>query len=487
MTINPDKIRQFLIYGLGSISGAAINFLLIPLYLSQYTPAEYGIIHIILLLITFVTLFVSAGMMSAVQSQYFKTSVEQRKVLMGTVLVWYFILFFIIQLVAFTISGTVAAALFGDVLHADLVCLVPLLVILTLLVDIPANIFRLKEKAKSYVAISLLRVLLEIAFKYLFIIELARGVPGFFEGSLAALLIVNLVSYVTVWRENIKIKFSSEKLLILLRLSTPYILTGFCIWSLNSVDRLMLNTLQSESATGIYSLGVQFAQIYNIIFFRPLSILLPAAIFTYLETHTEEENKEFFKQIMNGLVFIGSFVAEIVVIGSLGIIDVIDYYIDIEPIYVKAKSVILILVLSNLLYSICIPAGYVALHVFKTEYEAIVGLLSVTSNVLLNYLLIPRFGIVGAASATLISFCVHVSAFYYLIQKAYPVDYYFRGIISQLVMLGLAVTLLQNVFIHQTIYGYTVKLFLIAIMMFTVSIFPNKLATGFTKKLFKPS
>ena len=55
-----DALRQFLTYGAGSIAQSALGFILLPIYLRFFEPAEYGVISLLLVGISLITLFANS-------------------------------------------------------------------------------------------------------------------------------------------------------------------------------------------------------------------------------------------------------------------------------------------------------------------------------------------------------------------------------------------------------------------------------------------
>ncbi len=401
-----SEARRFFVYGFGTISGSALNLLLIPLYLSSFTSAEYGVVNILLMFVTFSSLFVSAGMMSVMQKEYFAFENADRRTLVGTVVTWYVLVLALLSVVLLVFRRPVSNAFFDTEDYGLAVSLVPPLVLLTLLADVPLNLLRLEKRASAFVLVSVSRLLIDAGLKFVFIVRLDLGVAGYFLSTMSALVVTNAIGY-TLVRGSVGLRFDRETFGRLVRLSSPFIITGFAVWSLQSVDRLMLNFLMSESATGVYSVGVRFGQVYNILFYTPLSALLPAIVFPAIADRDEERVRRIFARLTKGLVVVGPAIAFLIAVGSVGVVEFMDQIIDMDPSYMEARYTIPLLVGSHMTYSLLIPMGYTALHISRTGLLAASSFVAAVLNIALNALLIPSFGVVGAAVATATSYLAY--------------------------------------------------------------------------------
>lgn len=81
-----------------------------------------------------------------------------------------------------------------------------------------------------------------------------------------------------------------------------------------------------------------------------------------------------------------------------------------------------ILVIGTAIYGIVIPIGGTLAGIGRPDLSLKIGAAAATANVILNVLLIPRFGIAGAAAATITSFIIIVILFIYFIIKLTKVN-----------------------------------------------------------------
>ncbi len=354
-----SKIFELLIYGIGTISNSAIGLVLLPVYMKQFTPADYGIINVFLLIITFATMFVSAGMMSSLHKMYFVVPMGDRQKLLGTTLAWYVAVAAVIALVVVSFRSNLSIIFFKTPLYGSDFVTVLAIVILSLILDVPLNLLRLERKPGYYVGFSFLRLITELSLKILFIVVLKKGIKGYFVSSLLSLVGTNIAIFIFVKR-YVALSASWVYLKGLLKLGAPFILSGFAVWSLGAIDRMQLNFLLGPSATGVYSVGLRFAQVFNMLFYRPISLLLPPLMLA--DTSDDADAWKRYSRLLNILTLIGSLLAAVISIFSIGAIDLITTAFGSHVEYLAARSIIPILTFANLVYTVAMPVSYIGLE-----------------------------------------------------------------------------------------------------------------------------
>ncbi len=195
------------------------------------------------------------------------------------------------------------------------------------------------------------------------------------------------------------LRFSFLEIKKLISQSLPILVTSLSIYLYMRIDQIMINELLDEYNLGIYSVSVRYIEIFH---FIPKIIMI-----SYLPIilKSKKYNSELLK--LNSLLFkISLFIVVFLFISSKYIIPFIfgKFYID---------SVLTTLILSFSL--IFVFFGVVNEHWYVDKnyqkYYAINVLLGAITNISLNYLLIPKFGINGAAYSTLVTYFLIIFLF----------------------------------------------------------------------------
>lgn len=210
--------------------------------------------------------------------------------------------------------------------------------------------------------------------------------------------ILLVISYKKV-KEDEDIKWGIDKKYIfsLLKKSKYYALSALMVTIYLKIDQVMLGTIFTDkSKVGIYSAAVRIAEIWT---FVPLSVITSyKPIVIKSKKHSEEVyNKSLQKlyNIVSCICFV--FTLGVIIFGKLGI------YILYGSSYLTAYIPLIILVfgiwigtLGNIHYIWMICEN-------KEKYSLLYSFNGCIVNIILNILLIPNFGIIGAAIATLAS------------------------------------------------------------------------------------
>ena len=210
--------------------------------------------------------------------------------------------------------------------------------------------------------------------------------------------ILLFISYKKINNDNtIRWKIDSSYIKHVLKKGKYYALSSLMVTIYLKMDQVMLGTMISDkSMVGIYSAAVRISEIWT---FVPLSII---TTYKPIIISEKKKNKSNYKKSLSKLYNIVSFfcflfVVAIIIFGNLGI------YILYGNEYSSAYTPLVILtigiwfgVLGNIHYIWMICEN-------KEKYSMFYSFIGCISNIIFNILLIPKYGIIGASLATLIS------------------------------------------------------------------------------------
>lgn len=213
-----------------------------------------------------------------------------------------------------------------------------------------------------------------------------------------------------------KLSFRKEYILFCLPICLPLVFHGLSHIILAQSDRVMLQHLVDNEATGIYSFVIIFSGVLTAIWSALNNTWVP---FYYDDLKQNKLNK--IKVKTDNYIFIYSIMAMVFILWAPEVI-----HIFVPESFWRAINLIPIFALSNyfvFLYSF--PVNFEFYH--KTTYSIAIGTVCAAAvNIILNYLFIPVWGLVGAAIATL---CAHILLFiFHEIIAAYhlPFQYHYK-------------------------------------------------------------
>lgn len=202
--------------------------------------------------------------------------------------------------------------------------------------------------------------------------------------------------------------FSKGRVCSLLRDSWPLILSGVAIIIYMRIDQVMIKWMSGDVELGIYSAAVRLTEALYLIPTAIVGSALPKITQSY-----NQNNKSFYSEIQHlyNTVSLISYVSIITVFILASPIVSVVFGSD----YTNSVAVLRVLIWAVIFVNLgIVQQSFMVVMNWTSIYMKIVFLASLM-NIVLNYLLIPRYGAVGATISTVISywFVTHGSCFFY--------------------------------------------------------------------------
>jgi len=410
-------VNHSVLYGISNSLVNLAGLLLLPIYAKYLSPEEFGVFTTINISGAILGIIYDMGLIGSLNSHYFDYSEAEeldRKLIASTILIFYFLFSSISTIILFFFSGGISALLFkGDNEYSDIVRLMLIITYINLLTGVPLSIVRLKQKAFAFMFISFLRVSSLLIFSLLFLIFLKESLFGLYKAqiisSAAALVVVFLLTH-----NDFIFKFSLAQIKKMLAYGLTYFPTIIFVWVINFSDRYLLNYFSTLEEVGIYSFGYKIAQIVYIFVISLLGGWNPILFSIVKEDNAKEILSRmmtyFFLVVSSLVLFISIFSEEIVTVVSVGK-------------YVESYRMVPIVSLSYLLYGVYVFLFCGLMVTKKIKSQPIIIGISAFINIILNIILIPKFGYMGAALSTLFTYCVVVIGTYVVSQKHFYISY----------------------------------------------------------------
>jgi O-antigen/teichoic acid export membrane protein len=415
-------IKHAAVYGLAGLLVQAGGFVLLPLYTRCLTPADYGVLEVLTRMAeTIGTCLMFGGLRQALLTFYQQSpnDAERRQVVAS-----------MLSLVGTTVflgGGVVLAAvgplseLLNRFLHtgeapisAGLLRLAILAILLEPFTHAPLTLLQARVESVRFVTITLSQFLLRIALCVLFVKYLHGGVAG----ALASSVVVGaLFGLALCTREAILSsgRPSLRKLRGLVGFALPLVPGGLCFFMLHHGDRFFLLRYSTMQDVGTYSLGYKLAQAGGMFSLSPLYMVWSSQMY---QAARRDDAPEVFgaavTRILAAYLLVGLALAlfQDEVVGLLG-----------GSAYARASAVVAPVLLACFFQSAAtlMDAGLYVRHRMGLKLGIT---LATTAVMLLMYaLLIPTYGSMGAAIATLIGFAFLAVCTWAVSQRVFPVRY----------------------------------------------------------------
>ncbi len=426
------------VYGISTIVGRFLNFLLVPFYTHFISTTAMGIYGNIYAYVAFLNIIYIYGMDAAFMKYSSLAGPEDKKKVFSTAYIFVTLSTLVLTAVLLLLRLPFGHVMAVPAQYTKLIYYVILILLFDTLALVPFANLRLERKAGKFAALKLTNILINLGLNLLLFIKFHWGIEAIFAANLAASA-VTLLLLIPEILKHLKIKIYGEQLKKMLRFGLPYLPASLASIMVQVIDRPIVLAMTDAGTLGLYQTGYKLG----------IFMMLVVSMFQYawqpffLNNARETNAREIFAKVMTLFVLAASLLWVVV---SLFIDNAAAWEFAsgrslIERHFLPGLVVVPIILLAYLFYGIYVnlQAGlYIA---EKTKYFPVVTIAGALVNVAVNLLLIPRLGIVGAALATLASYLVMAAGLFYFAQKFYPIAYEYgklAKILAVVIITGLA-------------------------------------------------
>ena len=399
--------KNSFLYSIGIIVPQAAAFFLLPLYLNYLSPSDYGILNSIQVISSALTIIYTLSIDKAVYRLYFDyKNVKSKKDFLGTVFISISVISILITSFIY-LFPEILGSIYSNISFYPYISLGVIGSFLATFIILPRSIFLVKEKANYYIILTISEFFLRNLFIVVFVVFLSKGVEGYLHGQiLGSLILFPFLIYITF--RQINFIFIRQHIIAALKYSIPMLPTFISVWIISSIDIVFIERYFDVFEVGIYSLGYKIAMSVTII----SSALYKAYSPYYFKLATTGIKSIVLTELKNTntiyLILI-IFTASLIALFSKEII-----FIFFDEQYYDAYKIVMIV---SIAFAISSFGGIFNLAIYqekKTIFLMYINLFSALINIILNFLLIPFIGVLGAAIATMITYLVtSLSSFYY--------------------------------------------------------------------------
>jgi O-antigen/teichoic acid export membrane protein len=472
------------VYGLGTVAGRFLNFLLVPFYTNVLVPAEYGVVAYLYSLIAFANVVYWCGMEAA----YFKFASEKPAParpsfeLFSTPFLAMLATSALLSGVLLLARGTVAGWVGLGAERGDLVGWTAGILFLDAIAIVPFAYLRLAHMAKMFAWVRFLGILSNVLLNVVLLTRNGLGVEGIFiSGFVSSALTVLLL--LPVIAAQVRPALDRRLLGAMLRFSLPTVPAGLALMALQVIDRPILRALTDDATVGIYQANYRLG----------IFMMIAVSIYDYawrpfFFSHASDPGaKPLFSRVMTYLVLALSalFLAFVFFVPDIARLEFAGRHF-IHPRYWDGLGIVPVVMLGYFWLGVSTNLSAGIYIEKKTHYLPFINAAGALANVGMNFLLIPRFGIAGAAWATFLAYLGMAGILYAATRRVYPVDYEWDRL-WKIVATAVAL-LLASLFLPEMgpLPGVIVKLLLLAsfpVLLLLAEVFTKEEVAGLNRLL----
>lgn len=411
-------LKHSSVYGLGSVVGQALSFFLLPLYTRYLTPADYGVMALVDVARGLIGLVISLGLVNALARFYYEYEEEKERNLVISTAYWVVFAIIICSLpLVWYLASILSGLLFHISEYTKLFQVALLSLLFGLLVDLGMDYLRVRAQSVRFVQITFVRMGFVISCNIYFIVFLQVGVIGIFYSNLFSSVIFSVFLTVTVLRKT-GFSFSRVRATEMIHYSFPLIFSNIFRVIVNESDKLFINYFFSPFETGIYSIAQKVGTSLHVLITSPfLQAYLPRRFQIMKQQNAKEEYVNIFDYYLLAIctsgLLLSIFSREIIIIMTSR-----EYY--------AAAGYIPAIVLSMIIFGMKYHFEIGIVIEKKTKFIAYINGLSCAVNILINWLLIKRFGIPGAIISVNISYLLTTILNLAVTQRLFYVPFHYK-------------------------------------------------------------
>ncbi len=405
------------IYGIVQILQKCIGLVLIPVYTTLLTPSEKGITDVVTPIVSFLSILYSLSINSAVIRFYvdYKEDKNKLKEFWGTCIVFVTLNSIALTTIFIIFRSQLLEPMAKGVDFFPYILLGMISITLNPIYTIFQSTLQAKEESKVYAKNNLLYFIVNLALNILFVVVLRIGAVGVLL-SLAITDVIFFIYTVIKFIPRVVLKIKYMYLKQALKYSLPLLPHSLSGWAVSMLDRLFLNRYNGLQSPAIYSTGAQFGNIINVLTTAVNQAYVP---WLFQKLKNKKENEKEIVLMSEVLTIFYAFLAM-----GMSLFGPEIFKIIVDKAYFEGWKVIPLLsfafVFNGIYYFFVNPLFY---NKKGVKFIAIGTFTGAILNSILNVILIPKFDIIGAATASLVSMMISCILVYFISIKIEPIKF----------------------------------------------------------------
>ena len=413
-------VGQSAVYGLGGLVSRVLAVLLLPLYTAYLDPDDLGAVGVLIALNAVLVTVLRGGVSSAFFRFWFDSpEAEKRRTVLRTSF-W-----FTMGMATFgLVAGWIFAAPIADALSLDgqvwLVRAQFVALWAQMNYEQLTAVFRVEQRASRFLAASLANVAITITATVVLVVGFDKGALGVIVGNFTGTLAVYL-ALLGYRREQLGLELDRPLLRAMQRFGWPLVPSALALIAINFSDRIFIARLASLEEVGRYELGVRIASAM-VLLLTAFRMAWPGFAYSIEE---EDEAKTTYAFVLTYLVTLASWAAL-----GLGLLApwLVKLLAPTNEAFWPGERVV-----APLAFAAALFAGYIVVSIGigrtrRTGFNWVVTGTAAAVDLGLNAILVPEYGMEGAAAAALAAFAVLFVFMAAYAQRIYPVTYQWRRV-----------------------------------------------------------
>jgi O-antigen/teichoic acid export membrane protein len=430
------------VYGIGSILNKLLGFILIPLYNKQIPIADFGVLVVFETTILFLTAILSFGLNAAHQRFFYLEHQNNSygKYLFNNFFGGFLLVLFSIAPILF-FSKSFSSLLFPGEHQFTNLKISMWIVVVEILYIIPLQYLQYKEKPIQYLFYNALKLALSFGLTIFFVKNLKMGVEGILYARLIGGGVTVLISLFTIILPQCESKIDLQTIKKSIKFGLPMVVSniGYTLFMIS--DRYLLNWLSTSEETGKYGFGLKIANFINLIFVQTIGMSYFPSI---MSNESEKDNVRYYRKMLTYYCFVIGFL----VLGFLLFYKDILWIVVTDKKYWEGLKVVPMLSLSFMIMGMNYFVGIGLFLKNQTKYYLFPSFSALLINIVLNFLLIPKYGMIGAGISVIAAQIIYTGLLAYFSGKHFKINFEWNKVLSIYILAILSFVLFESLNIN---------------------------------------
>jgi len=401
------NLRSLSIYGFAIFFNAAVSFVIFSLLTHRLNEVDYGIINLYNSFLIFLSPFIGVGVQFVIGVDFFKMDQPQfRKHFTNALAIP------VVSCILFIAIVLLFHSYVENFIHVSFLfaLILPVLCLMTIFYDVILTLIRDKGMPVLFSGFSISKNLIEAGLTVLLVIGLGFNWKGRLESSILSLVIMMMVVIYLVKKWNLytgKVERTDVKKTFFTGL--PFLPERLAIFILGYSDRFFINYYQGTGDVGFYSAGAQIAIIINLSALTVNNVLYPSV---YRILSQERIYYDKIKKIVLGYLGVSAFMAIAILIA---IPFLFKFFVG--PKFQQGQQYAMLLTIGLFFWAIYNAFLVFLLNAKKNKLIMTISIGAMTISVLLNFILVKRFGALGATYTSIIVYFIMAATTIFFVNK----------------------------------------------------------------------
>jgi len=319
---------------------------------------------------------------------------------------------------------------------------------------------RASQWTKAYNFLLVLNRYANFFLGLLFLLFFVKGLFGFYFGQFVSEFTLTIILFLLFIKDHrISVKNISINLAkSLLKFGFPLSFSQMSHVFLTYADRYLIQYYLGSASLGFYSAGYNLTSYITETVKQPINKAIDPIYLSIYESESLDKLRSFFSKVFTYLMLIiFPITFGFIAVGK----DLLTVLASNK--YLEASSIIPYVIVANMIYTLQIVLNSGLFIYKKTHHLLTTRVFALIINIGFNLLLIPKYGIVGAAQATLVAYVIFIICITYLSFKlfSFPIEY--RRIVLYGIVAYFMYAILAHYSLPSNLFGILIKVFFGAI------------------------